>query len=498
MMGGMDAVVFTEPAAAVPATEVGLLASRLDTADRRLRELTGHLNVLHAELVAVTTELIELKAAGAWVPDGLHTVELYLGWKAGVAPATARKLVAVAERAHEFPLVIDAFATGALTLDQVAVAMSPRVPATADASISRLAREMTVSQLRRVTNNYSFDDPAHQHNTAQHDAATPTSQATPASDTDDTAGPTDSDANDPAASACADPTSNTPVTSADADDADPTGGNQSGAGFDEGLLGFGFDDLHRFTLHLTGGDPDTGRLIEAALTEARDRLWNDSGAAGEPADVSWIDALRDVCERSLAFDGTTSRTDRYRLHFHLDTNATASDALGWQIPDAIGRYLTCDGLLLPTFVADGLPFSVGRAQHITPLRTRTQVLRRDGGCRVPGCRTTHSLEIHHIIHWDDHGPTDTWNLVALCPRHHRLHHRGQLGITGNADHPDGLRFTNTRGQPIPPSGAKPIPPAEPPPPPTTGWTNPTGERINPHWMTIALQPTTTTARRNVA
>ena len=135
---------------------------RLDLANDRLRTLCGHVNALHAELVELAVELIELRELGAWVPEGLHTVELYLGWRAGVSPATARRIVAVAERAHEFPTVMGAFAAGELTLDQVAVAVSPRVPSSADASICRHATQLTVTQLRKVVHNYDFgiDDEA--------------------------------------------------------------------------------------------------------------------------------------------------------------------------------------------------------------------------------------------------------------------------------------------------------------------------------------------------
>ena len=244
---------------------------------------------------------------------------------------------------------------------------------------------------------------------------------------------------------------------------------------------------------MTSADADTGELVESALTEARDRLWRESGG---DADISWIDALRDVCQRSLAFDGTKSRSDRYRSHLHLDTTATATDTLGWRLPDAIRRFITCDGVISPTFTDGAIPISVGRAQHIVPLRTRLEVLRRDGGCRVPGCRATHGLEVHHIIHWEDHGPTDTWNLIAICPRHHRLHHRGRLGISGNADDPDGVEFRNANGRPIPATGARPIPPAGPPPPPTGTWSHPLGERLDSRWLTIALEPTV--RRRNQA
>ena len=65
-----------------------------------------------------------------------------------------------------------------------------------------------------------------------------------------------------------------------------------------------------------------------------------------------------------------------------------------------------------------------------------------------------------IIHWANGGPTDTNNLIALCNKHHRTHHQGLLGITGNADNPTGVKFTNRHGQPIRASGARPQPPGE--------------------------------------
>ena len=83
------------------------------------------------------------------------------------------------------------------------------------------------------------------------------------------------------------------------------------------------------------------------------------------------------------------------------------------------------------------------------------------GCRVPGCTADRFVEVHHIIHWQDGGPTDTWNLLSLCGRHHRMHHQGLLGIEGNADEPDGIEFTDTRGSPIP-HAHPPNPPSEPP------------------------------------
>jgi hypothetical protein len=73
----------------------------------------------------------------------------------------------------------------------------------------------------------------------------------------------------------------------------------------------------------------------------------------------------------------------------------------------------------------------------------------------------------------------------LCSRHHRLHHRGELGIAGNADDPDGIRFSDGRGRPLAPCG-RPAPPTEPPP--TGNWTHPTGERLYLTWVQFRKPP----------
>ena len=101
---------------------------------------------------------------------------------------------------------------------------------------------------------------------------------------------------------------------------------------------------------------------------------------------------------------------------------------------------------------------------------------RDRGCRVPGCDRDRWLHVHHIEHWEDGGATDTANLLALCQRHHRLHHRGALGTTGNAADPDGVVFTDERGRTLATCG-RPVPPGHESPP-GGQWVHPTGERLD--------------------
>ena len=206
-----------------------------------------------------------------------------------------------------------------------------------------------------------------------------------------------------------------------------------------------------------GGDIDRGKRIEAALIESKDRLFDE----GNP-DATWFDALVDMAERSMDAVPSRDRRDRYRTWFHHDTKTGATTTTdGWRIPENLARLINCDGTAAVVHEHDGLPFSVGRSQHIVPDRTRRLIERRDRGCRVPGCTADRFVEIHHIIHWEDGGPTDTWNLLSLCAKHHRVHHKGLLGISGNADEPDGVEFTDTRGSPIP-HVHPPNPPAEPP------------------------------------
>jgi hypothetical protein len=60
-----------------------------------------------------------------------------------------------------------------------------------------------------------------------------------------------------------------------------------------------------------------------------------------------------------------------------------------------------------------------------------------------------------------------------------------LGISGDADDPDGLVFTDARGRPLAPAG-KPTPPSELVP--TGNWVHPSGERLDGRWVHFSPPP----------
>ena len=248
------------------------------------------------------------------------------------------------------------------------------------------------------------------------------------------------------------------------------------AGPDRDRVSSRVTDDHRWRI---SGELDLGRgaVVDAALIEARESLFE----RGQQS-ISTADCLVEVCQRYLDGIESPTRRERSKTWVHIDvTDGAGTTTEGWRLPDSVRDRLCCDGLVQPVWERDGLPFSVGRTQRIVPERTRRIVKRRDRGCRVPGCTSDRFLEVHHIIHWLDDGETDTCNLICLCSHHHRLHHTGALGITGNADDPDSMVFTDSRASPLGPCG-RPRPPANAPPPPAAPYQPPLRGRVDYRWV----------------
>jgi hypothetical protein len=75
-----------------------------------------------------------------------------------------------------------------------------------------------------------------------------------------------------------------------------------------------------------------------------------------------------------------------------------------------------------------------RAYQDIPPSVARLVWRRDGGrCRVPGCRSSRGLELHHLAHRANGGTHDALNLALVCSACHQAHHDGRLTISGTAD-----------------------------------------------------------------
>ncbi|MDQ6696884.1 MAG: HNH endonuclease, partial [Actinomycetota bacterium] len=213
-------------------------------------------------------------------------------------------------------------------------------------------------------------------------------------------------------------------------------------------VGFHFeeDGSWRVYARLPG---DEGALWEKALGVVRDDLVRERTADNE--EITRADAFVALADRALSRKHKgRPRPERYLTLLHVETDPAGVPHgrvhLGPALPSTLRRLLLCDGFVKPIHKVRGVAVSVGRSRRVVPDRTRIAIEDRDRGCRVPGCVNRRWTEVRHILHWEDGGLTNTPNLVLLCGPHHRLHHRGGLGIAGNADDPDGLEFTDANGR----------------------------------------------------
>ncbi|MEZ5297340.1 MAG: HNH endonuclease [Ilumatobacteraceae bacterium] len=313
---------------------------------------------------ALTRQVVEAVERSSW--SGTSPVQ-WLVYQAGLTRGRAEVIVAVAERRHLFPSTMQLFDAGKLSLEQTAEIV--KAPPSADGHLDDWGLVATPSRIRKsIKMRYG-------------------------------SGGTGSDE----------------VSAAD------ESGAEGAAATPADRLTVGVTDDQRWQIR-GEFDLDTGLSIEAALLNAREELW----ARGQ-REISQADCLREVFERYGDGIDSPLRRDRNRVWLHLEAaTGEATESTGIRMPDSVRDKVCCDGIIQPVWERDGVPFNLGRSQHIVPQRTRRAVMRRDGGCRVPGCDHARIIEIHHIIHWIDGGPTDTWNLVALCPKHHRMHHQAGL------------------------------------------------------------------------
>jgi hypothetical protein len=383
--------------------------------------LEERLAVVCGQLNALHAELVSLVTTAietdAWAGWGIHTPAHWLAWKAGLSRSHGGTLVRLATRRAELPITFAAFERGELTVDQVAV-IATKAPAWADRKVCELAQSATVSQLRSVLRSYPFDDTA----------------------TDEAA-------------------------DVDAEHAPPPAESEF----------FGVTANDDASWRVAGRlDADHGLIVDAAFREARDALTRADGRLPTGTEV-----LVEIARRSLEVTGT-DRRDRFRVHVHLDERHELVDPFGHCLAPWIRDLITCDTTASILWTRHGRPIATGTARTTVPGAVRRHVLRRDRHCRVPGCGSHHRLDVHHVVHREHGGDHRPGNLIAVCPRHHRMHHRGELTISGDAERPDGLTVRNRHGTVLEHThcARPPTPGTGLPAPGIAPYQHPTGERFD--------------------
>ena len=390
-----------------------------DVVEAKIAGLMGALNATTAQLVAT---IAEVDRSEIWATcSGIRSLEHWVSWQCGVSSARAQALVIAARRREELPRCSELFDEGQLTEDAM-VAIARRAPAERDAEVAEQAPLYLYSQLVRVLGSLPKPPPL----------------------------------------------------------ADPPPPRRE--------VDFGTDgDSWWARLHLP---IDEGKLVEQALLAARRQLFGERHPDEEEnqfgaARVSWADAMVRVAESSLiGLSGIAKRrpADRYQVWVHLDlADGEARWHKGAPLPETLRRYLLCDADVRAVIENDGVLVELSSRLRTVDDKLRAYIEQRDGGCTVPGCAQRGWLQIHHIIHAEDGGPTQPSNLCCLCPLHHRLHHMGLLAIDGDPTTPRGLVFRDQHGRVIAP--ITPTRGGRPPDPPPQPFTHPTGEPLLAHYIT---------------
>jgi Domain of unknown function (DUF222)/HNH endonuclease len=366
----------------------------METTDLETR-IADVCGVLNAAHAQLVSLVAEALETGAWDVAGVRHAQHWVAWKTGLSPVRAKQVVQIASRTTELPVTLGMFASGELAIDQVSV-VSRFVPSHNDAQAAELAKYATVTQLSRSLASYWKGKK-------------------------------------PAA----------PDVEPETAEKDPEPEETVYAFFDE-------DARYKIRANLT---PERGAIVEKALEEARDALVQ-SGRK----DVTWADALEELCLRSLGTITSATRSDRYRVVVHIDEHGGWLNA-GARLNDSVLRDILSNPIIQPLFEREGRPVALGRSARVVPYRLAELIKDRDRVCRNPSCHSTRGLDVHHIQHWADQGPTNPTNLGCLCRPCHRDHHKGKFAITGNAETPGGLTFTKPNGEIIEPCGT-PNPPNE--------------------------------------
>jgi hypothetical protein len=141
---------------------------------------------------------------------------------------------------------------------------------------------------------------------------------------------------------------------------------------------------------------------------------------------------------NAVLDGAPQAEPTGRAKFQIAVTVCERCRQGWQ--DAAGAQIAVGPAAVDRAMCDAQHIGSidgtdpERAYQDIPPAVARLVWRRDGGrCRVPGCRSSRGLELHHLIHRADGGTHEASNLALICAACHQSHHDGRLTISGPAD-----------------------------------------------------------------
>ena len=226
-------------------------------------------------------------------------------------------------------------------------------------------------------------------------------------------------------------------------------------------------------------DPVAGARIEIALAAMANKVWHAEDARNRATPAQrYADALEALITRQGA-----GKPQRATLVIVADYDLVAGQLRDARLIDGTPLapsellQLALDANILPAlFDTKGQPLWLGHKYRHATTAQRVALAVRDKGCAVCGASNSF-CQAHHVIWWENGGPTDIDNLCLLCSdcHHKQIHELGAQLTRGpdgklSLEHPpnrpprattarNGKARNNERGPPGHPTGT--TAPAEP-------------------------------------
>lgn len=187
-------------------------------------------------------------------------------------------------------------------------------------------------------------------------------------------------------------------------------------------------------------DPRTpDRRNADGLSELLDRyLHARTGTGSGGVNVNLTVSLADLLKKPTNAENTDRRNATQRKDPPSPRDSDWPFWLDWTGPIShkLAEYLSCDADLTPVIVDHhGVPLALGRSFRLASSSQREAVIIRDRCCVMCG-RPAQWCQVHHVIYWNDDGPTDLNNLALLCTECHRdIHNTAWELVMGDDGHP---------------------------------------------------------------
>jgi hypothetical protein len=180
---------------------------------------------------------------------------------------------------------------------------------------------------------------------------------------------------------------------------------------------------------LEGGQlPQTGGVRpQLAVVVDLDSLIGPGGLGG---DLGGLGSLTPQACQRLACDSALTRV--------LVTRRQPGDQRPGDLDadhDLTARLQTALAVLPPILGgAPSQPLDVGRSSRVITPAQRVALAVRDGGCVFPDCQQPLAwCDGHHLVPWQQGGPTNLDNLALVCRAHHRAVHEGGWQLARGPD-----------------------------------------------------------------